>query len=110
MNRRSRVALGAATAVLVASCAAIGASLLLPWTIVEPDGSTSVGGPGALLGYGSLLVALTLGAALLVVYLVVVLTRRDWSWRRRSIWAALLWLVAPVAMPTYFLRHVQHRG
>ena len=110
MNRRSRLALGASTAVLVASFVALGVSLLVPWTLVEPDGSTSVGGPGALLGYGSLLVVLTLGAALLGVYLVVVLARRDWSWRRRSIWAVLLWIVAPVAMPTYFLRHVQRRG
>ncbi len=110
MTRTKRAALGAATALLVAGYAALAVSLSLPWTYTEPDGSTSVGGPGPVLGYGSLLLAVVLGGALLVVYLVIVLSRQDWSLRRRSVWAALFWLAAPLSMPTYYMRHVRpHR-
>ncbi len=110
MTRGRRVALGVATALLVACYAALAVALTLPWTYTEPDGSTSVGGLGALVGYGSLFLGMALGGALLLVYLVVVFSRRDWSLRRRSLWAVLLWLGGPIAMPTYYLRHVRPHG
>ncbi len=101
------MALGVATGLLVACYAALAVALVLPWTYTEPDGSTSVGGPGALVGIGSLCLAIPLSGALLVVYLVVVLSRRDWSLPHRFLWALVLWLGAPLAMPTYYMRHVR---
>lgn len=84
-------------------------SLTLSWTTTNANGYASVEGVGAQVGYGSLYLAFLLTAVLLIVYVILVLSREDWSWPRRSLWAVALWFAAPVTMPTYYVRHVLRR-
>lgn len=110
VRRSRRVALGSATALVVVCYLAVGLGFLLPWAVTDAEGYTVVGGPGPLLGYGSLLLAGFLGAPLAVVYIVMALLREDWSWARRGTWAVSFWALGPVTMPAYFLKHVRSRA
>lgn len=109
MRRGSRMALGAGTFALVVCHAALFTSLTLAWITTDANGYGSVGGGGARLGYGALYVGLSLTPVLLVVYVINVLLREDWSWPRRSLWAVSFWAAAPLTMPTYYVRHVLRR-
>ncbi len=106
MRRGSRVALGAGTLALVACYSTLVTSFVLSWSTTDADGYESVGGYGALLGYGPLYLGLLLTAVLLVVYVVIVLLRDDRSWMRRCGWAVSFWAAAPLTMPAYYIRHV----
>ena len=109
MRTRSRFALGAGTFALVACYLVFLASLALPWTATDGNGDESVGGFGAGLGYSSLYLAFLLTSVLLIVYLVIVLSRNEWTWTHRSLWAIAFWAAAPLTMPTYYVRHVWTR-
>jgi uncharacterized membrane protein len=98
------------TLALVLCYLALLTSFMVSWTTMEANGDESVGGYGALLGYGSLSLGLLLTAVLLVVYVVLVFSRDDWSWSRRSAWAASFWAAAPLTMPVYFVRHMLRRN
>jgi len=104
-----RVALGGATFALLTCYAVFPFSLMLPWTTTDADGYKSLGGIGGFLGLVSLYLGVLLTLVLLVTYLVVVLSREDWSWLRRTCWVVAIWAVAPVAMPVYYVRHVLGR-
>ncbi len=69
-----------------------------------------VGGPGPLVFYLSLLITVLLGMPLLAVYMVLAVARNDWTRPRRAVWAVAMWVLSPLAMPVYFVKHVRSSG